>query len=257
MKHWYVKPHELLTPYVRTVLLFDGSLASTAGSLPVFTNGLPALFLQTKKNKEGFENILQLALYGKSPGALPAIDDDTTLIIYFFSPFTLPALFAIAANKLSDIPINLASLNPQQYLALQTQISYASDTSGKTKVLDNLLLQQISENQRFCEIVNFSTSEILARPEKDTIPTIIETLGLNERTFQRIFKKYVGVTATQYRRTCQFQGSFGQLRGKRFDATSEVAYDNGYADQSHFIRSFREFTDTTPKDYLKSGLKNK
>jgi len=30
---------------------------------------------------------------------------------------------------------------------------------------------------------------------------------------------------------------------------SDVAYENGYADQSHFIRSFREFTGYTPSQY--------
>ena len=72
-----------------------------------------------------------------------------------------------------------------------------------------------------------------------------------------MFKKYVGVTPNQYRRICQFQVSFAQLRGKEFNKLTDVAYDNGFADQSHFIRSFREFTQITPNDYLRSGLKEK
>jgi AraC-like DNA-binding protein len=92
---------------------------------------------------------------------------------------------------------------------------------------------------------------------KEIIAEILDSLDINERTFQRMFKKYVGITPTQYRRICQFQQSFGQLREKQFHKISEVAYDNGFADQSHFIRSFKEFTQITPNDYLKKGLKNK
>jgi AraC-like DNA-binding protein len=97
----------------------------------------------------------------------------------------------------------------------------------------------------------------MTRPDTRILTTLLKKLKVNERTFQRIFKKYVGITPTQYRRICQFQQSFGQLRGKQFNKISEVAYDNGFADQSHFIRSFKEFTQITPNDYLKKGLKNK
>jgi AraC-like DNA-binding protein len=47
------------------------------------------------------------------------------------------------------------------------------------------------------------------------------------------------------------------LRGKGFNNLTDIAYDNGFADQSHFIRSFKEFTQITPNDYLRSGLKEK
>jgi AraC-like DNA-binding protein len=47
------------------------------------------------------------------------------------------------------------------------------------------------------------------------------------------------------------------VRSKEFQTLADVAYDNGFADQSHFIRSFKEFTETTPNTYLRSGLKEK
>jgi AraC-like DNA-binding protein len=65
----------------------------------------------------------------------------------------------------------------------------------------------------------------------------------------------VGITPSQYRRICQFQGSFMQLRYKEFETLSDIAFDNGFSDQSHFIRSFKEFAATTPMGYLKEGLK--
>jgi AraC-like DNA-binding protein len=93
-------------------------------------------------------------------------------------------------------------------------------------------------------------------PSTEILPAILQKLKINERTFQRIFKKYVGVTAVQYRRICQFELSFTQVRSKEFQSLTDIAYANGFADQSHFIRSFKEFAHTTPKNYLKSGLKD-
>jgi AraC-like DNA-binding protein len=257
MKNWYEKPNAQLTELVRTVLIIEGSSKSEPNSLPIFTNGMPALFLKTKKHKEDCENITHLTLFSKSPSDIWSVDSQTTIIAYLFKPFVVASVFNISVNNLSEKPFDLSIWNAHKHNALKTQLIYATDTSRKIEVLDNLLIEQHNENQQVCKIVQYATDQIINNSNKEIISEILQTLNLNERTFQRVFKKYVGITPTQFRRICQFQQSFGQLRGKQFNKISEVAYDNGFADQSHFIRSFKEFTQTTPIDYLKKGLKNK
>jgi hypothetical protein len=47
MKYWYQKPHQLLSEYVRTVLILEGSSEPDPEKLPLFTNDMPALFYRT------------------------------------------------------------------------------------------------------------------------------------------------------------------------------------------------------------------
>ena len=254
MKHRYAKPNKTLAEYVRTVLIMEGFSETDPNDLPVFTNGIPALFCKTEKNKDNYENVAQLALFGKSPTDVWTVNKQTTIICYFFKPFAVAGLFNIPVNKLSEKPFDLNILYPHKYTALKTQLIYATDTLRKIEVLDNLLIQQLNEHQQVCKIIQYATERIMNNSGKEIIPGILAALNLNERTFQRIFKKYVGITPTQFRRICQFQQSFGQLQEKQFNKIAEVAYDNGFADQSHFNRSFKEFTKTTPTDYLVKGL---
>jgi AraC-like DNA-binding protein len=235
----------------------EGFSKSDSNNLPVITNGMPTLFCRTEKNKQSFESVIQLTLFGQSPADYGKINKRTTIIIYFFKPFVTAGIFNIPANKLSDKPFELSSWSPHKYTALKTQLIYATETVREIEVLDNLLIQQSNENQQVCNIIQYATDQIMNNSGKEILSELLLALNLNERTFQRIFKKYVGVTPTQYRRICQFQLSFGQLQSKHFNKISEVAYDNGFADHSHFIRSFKEFTETTPNEYLKKGLKNK
>ena len=258
MNHWYQTPNHLLSGYIRTVLILEGFSQPAPGNLPLFTNGMPALFCKTEKESSGNENIIQLGLFGRSvPEEYWNVNGDITIIAYFFRPFAIATTFNIPANKLNKEPIDLSSWSPHKTNALKTQLIYASSTSQKVEVLNNLLIHQLTQNKKECEIIQNITDHIIYNPGTEILSEVLEKFKLNERTFQRIFKKYVGITASQYRRICQFQVSFAQLREKNFDKLTDVAYDNGFADQSHFIRSFKEFTQITPNDYLRSGLKDK
>jgi AraC-like DNA-binding protein len=77
-----------------------------------------------------------------------------------------------------------------------------------------------------------------------------EELRTTERSFQRLFEAQIGVSPKVFSRICQFQPAFRQLSQGQFSKLSDIAYDNGYADQSHLIRAFREFTGLTPGEYL-------
>jgi len=258
MQYRYLKPHPLLSQYVKTVLIAEGFEKGDDNRLPLFTNGMPALLLRTAKSPTGIEDILQLSLFGKSTLAEDwVLKKNETTVAYIFKPFVLATLFNVPAAQLTKFPIALAGWNAHKNNALKTQLAYAATTEQKNEVLENLILFQLEQQQKECEIITHSTDKIMLNSGKEILSELLKELNLTERTFQRIFKKFVGVTPGQYRRICQFKHSFDQLRNGQFDNLGDVAYNTGFADQSHFIRSFKEFTEITPKEYRKSGLKRK
>jgi AraC-like DNA-binding protein len=258
MQYRYQKPHQSLSKYVKTVLVAEGFAQQSNNKLPLFTNGMPAFVCSTAKTATGIENILQLTLFGTTtPPEIWDLKKNETMIAYFFNPFSLACLFNLSARELAKSSILLSKVNAQKTNALRAQLSYAATTEDKIEALDSLLLYQLSQQQRECEIIRYSTDQIMVNSGKQILAGVLEELKLNERTFQRIFKKFVGVTPSQYRRICQFKQSFDQVRNGKVDKLTDIAYNTGFADQSHFIRSFKEFTEITPKDYKKSGLKRK
>ena len=258
MNHSYKRPHQSLSKLVRSILVLENDDASKNKNLPIFANGMSTLICKTEKGESEHECIVQLQLSSKEiPADVWTMNNNTTLIIYLFKPFAATTLFKVTAKKLLETPIELGSWNAHKTNALRTQLSYATTTTRKLEILDNLLLKQLEENIKTCETVQYATDEIMNNSDPEILANIQSHLGLNERTFQRIFKKYVGITPSQYRRICQFQISFEQIKGQQFESLTDVAYDNGFADQSHFNRSFKEFTNTTPNSYLRAGLKGK
>jgi len=81
------------------------------------------------------------------------------------------------------------------------------------------------------------------------VKDIFEYLHVTERTFERRFLKEVGIPAKQFCQVVQFQQSFEQLTSKEYSKLTDIVYNNGYADQSHFIRVFKAYTGSTPKKF--------
>jgi AraC-like DNA-binding protein len=258
MKSWYQQPNPSISEYVRTVLILEGFSQSDARELPIITNGMSALFCKTELHQEGNERIVQLMLFGKSiPEEIFTVNERTTIVTYFFKPFSMASVFDVPATTLVRDSVDLAEWSAHKTNALKTQLIYSKTTQRKIEVLNNLVSHQLDINRKQCELIRHATDEIMCNSAPEILTKLLMKLEVNERTFQRIFKKFVGVTPNQYRRICQFQLSFAQVRAQDFDKLADVAFDNGFSDQSHFIRSFKEFTQVTPNDYLRSGLKKK
>jgi hypothetical protein len=108
---------------------------------------MPALLCRTEKDRSGNENVLQLTLFGRSSTADSwTINDNTTIIAYFFKPFALSTVFNVPAKKLIEDPVDLSNWSPHKTNALRTQLVYAASTQQKIEVLDNLLTHQLQQN---------------------------------------------------------------------------------------------------------------
>lgn len=254
MKYWY-QPHKSIEEYVKRILVLDDFTVSDSFALPLYANGMPNLLFKTQKGLIGNKNIGNLTLFGQTITPEDwAVKEDFTLIAYFFKPYALGPLFGIAAQELTDHPIDLTSWKPAKVSELTEQLLNTDTTSKKLKLLNNFILNLIKNSNKDCQVIKYSADQLMFCPKPDALPNIRNDLEISTRTFQRRFKKHIGITPNQYRRICQFHSAFRQLRSRQFQKLSDIAYQHGYADQSHYIRVFREFTNITPKEYLQLGV---
>jgi len=246
MKYSYHKPNDKISDYVRTILVFNNFSENKSSDLPLFTNGMPALLCKGDNN---------IRLFGQSVPDKELIQkNNETIVAFFFKPFALGTIFKLSAQDLKEIPVELNQWNGQKTMALKLQLHHSKSTHAKIEILSHFIHTQIENNQRDCEIIRYATDAFMQDSNAEAISKLLGELHLPERTFQRIFKRYVGITANEYRRICQHYFAFSQLKSGHFKKLTDVALDNGYFDQSHYNRTFKEFTKTTPNEYLQSGL---
>jgi AraC family transcriptional regulator len=90
--------------------------------------------------------------------------------------------------------------------------------------------------------------------EEWTLTSLSKILDLHPVHLSRSFSKYFGANLGDYIRTIKVQRAVSMLANKSLSLT-DIAYDCGFADQSHFIRCFKAVYYLKPAQFRKILLK--
>lgn len=74
--------------------------------------------------------------------------------------------------------------------------------------------------------------------------------NLSYRQFERLFKQKFGVSPKKFQRITRLQKTVKQVLLSSNKHYLSTALDNGYYDQSHFIKEFQSFTNLKPSQYF-------
>jgi AraC-like DNA-binding protein len=249
----YLKPADIVSEYVNNILVIENCSVTNPFVLPLFANGTPTLLFQTVKGQIK-NNSNYLTLFGQTvlPDTL-TIHDNFTLIAYFFKPYLVNSLFGVLAQELTDKPIDLKLLSSTKTADLQEQLLNAASTNKMISLLDNYIFRLAEKIKIDIQLIKYATQQIAITPRKEILAAVQNKLCVTERTFQRMFEKNIGISPNQFRRIAQFNSAFQQLNRRQFTNMSDIVFGNGYADQSHYIRAFKEFTNITPNEFLNYG----
>jgi AraC-like DNA-binding protein len=163
-----------------------------------------------------------------------------------FLPTMFPQIFDIDASELSNRFENLKSVTPETALFIANHFEPRQKLSEIKTLLDNYFLEIISNNKfdndgRLYEAINI----ILQNFGVLNIETDLNT-GISQRQLRRLFQYYIGDTPKTFSKVVRFQNilrakpSFQSLR------KNKLFFDDGYYDQSHFIKDFKNFYGVTP-----------
>jgi AraC-like DNA-binding protein len=125
-------------------------------------------------------------------------------------------------------------------------------TTISSLMLDLIESNKVSNDDRIQQAIEV----ILKENGHIKLRDVQDQLNITERTFERNFISQVGLTPKQFAKIIQFQTSLHKLSEANFEKLTEVSADSGFADQSHFIRTFKKYTGQTPSYYLQQITAN-
>lgn len=115
----------------------------------------------------------------------------------------------------------------------------------RIQLLDQLLVKEIKPLPREWEGLKMTIKTLKSGAEDSSIEMICHQTGWYYKKLERVFLKAVGYSPKHYSRIIRFNKAIRKMKnGDR--SLTEIGYDCGYFDQSHFIRDFHQFAGTSP-----------
>lgn len=258
MDYEQLPPPDYLKRYIRYFwkLKNDNSeeASKTLGPLP---DGCPGIIFQ--HSSEGAlvgptdTYLPEIFLYGQTikPIEFYLRGKFQTLGICFY-PHAINHIFGFTASELTDNCLDLSLVAN----GLKEQLLNSPSVTHQIEVLSSHLHNQVNKKDASIDrVTEYALTRIVKSKGNLSLKGLQTELQLSERGFQRKFDAQVGISPKLFARVCRFQASLTQLKSNNYENLSDIAFDNGYTDQSHFIRSFKEFTGFSPFQFQKHNRK--
>jgi AraC-like DNA-binding protein len=178
-------------------------------------------------------------------------DAGTRTVLVALRPEAAPLLLGVdAAESVGrETPLD-GFLAPSLTRELEARTADAATDDEASAAIHALLRAAVADRRPVPGAVRTAVSAILASRGTVRIERVAEVSTVGRRQLERLFRAHVGVSPKRLASLARFGWAAARLR--RGDAGAELALRAGYADQAHFIRSFRELAGTSPGRFTAS-----
>jgi AraC-like DNA-binding protein len=167
----------------------------------------------------------------------------------YLHPYAITALFGVPASAVVNQQVELAALLGQTGSDIEEKIMLATDNDQRAAILTAFFESQLNRYHKTPPPVFKAISYIIKSKGTVTVDALAQKHFLSTRQFERNFKEFAGFSPKLYSRIIRFQAAIEKYKDKNRSLT-EIAYDCGYYDQSHFIHDFKQFSGYHPKTYF-------
>jgi AraC-like DNA-binding protein len=178
-----------------------------------------------------------------------SLSGKTGMILIVFRPHGVKPFFNFPITELLNENLSLQGLINSEAIELEDKLLNSPNNKQRIAHLENFLIKRLIHNSEF-ERVEHAIKTIENSKGQIKAQDIAREVCLGIKQFERTFSKYVGINPKTYASIIRLQNVIQMKRMHKNSNMSQLAFDNGYYDQSHFIHDFKSLTVLTPKVFF-------
>ena len=157
------------------------------------------------------------------------------------------------AHALNDAVVPLGRLFGAPGRRLATRLEAAQgDPAAHIEAVEAFLLERLPEPDPRFELVAAVVDDMLTGAPDTTVAALARGHAVSERTLQRAFRDYVGVSPKWVLKRYRMHVAAERIAAGEAPDAARLAGELGYFDQSHFIGDFTDQIGRTPGDYARA-----
>ncbi len=161
-----------------------------------------------------------------------------------FTPTGLNYFFKENHDKIIDKPIKF--LKNEKWSKFSKKL-FKAKRNERISLLENFLLSHLIEKD--LSVIENIIDKIKSNKSLK-IKNISQEMNMSERTINRIFHKYIGLSPKDFKKILRLRSSF-TMHNKKISLT-ELCLNNDYYDSSHFTNEFKILTKRNPRNFFNS-----
>ena len=171
-----------------------------------------------------------------------------------FRPGGLSALTGVEARALRDRTVPARELLPDLVPAALDELGPAVEDQDCADRFDEVLKELATAPDPAYDTVLDVVGTMLADRDLLKVSDVEARCGLGERTLQRLFARYVGVSPKWVLARYRMHDAVGELDAGYVGALADLAARYGWFDQAHFSRDFTRLVGEPPSAYQRARL---
>jgi len=179
----------------------------------------------------------------------------TGLVAARFLPEGLISFLPIPISSLENKAVSLEKIFGAKGKMLEETIVSASDNTQRIKLIEEFLMEILKEPQVIDTITRACVEEIFQSQGQAAVIKLAQKVNINRRNMERRFAAAIGMSPKQLSKVVRLQAAVKMLGQKKIGSLTSLALENGYYDQAHFIKDFKEFTGVSPKLFFADNMK--
>ena len=191
---------------------------------------------------------------GEAIGAMSAageasLDERPEAIGLFLQAPPARALTGAPAVELTDRVIALEDLWGAAARELAVRLAETEGEGTRLDRLETALVQRLRAFPNSSKRVDLAglAAYVHHRHGGVAVERMARAAGVSRQHLTRLFRENVGISPKQYCRLARFQAALAYAPRRAETDWAQAAVQLGYADQSHMIREFRQFSTLTPE----------
>jgi AraC-like DNA-binding protein len=156
-------------------------------------------------------------------------------------------LLGVPGTELANRLVSLEDLLGPFAVQLQGRLADAKDANDRHAIAQQLLAARLSEQPATTPEIGHVLNRLRATRGSASVETLAAEVGWSRRHLATRFREATGLPPKALARLIRIEHAAQRVR--EGTPLADIAYESGYADQSHFNREFRELVGCTPTQF--------